>query len=529
MSVQRSESIQRIESQDIWDVLIIGGGATGLGAGVDAAARGYSTLVLEAADFCQATSSRSTKLVHGGVRYLQQMNFSLVYDALHERGHMRRNAPHLVDDQSFIVPTYSWWETFYYGIGLVMYDLLSGPFSFGRSYPMVRSRAYRHVPGLNPVGVKAGVRYHDGQFDDSRYAMTLARTMHDLGGAPVNHMQVRSLIKEHGTVLGVVAVDTLTGKEYTIHARSVINATGIFTDSIRQMDDPSAQPILQPSQGIHIMLDRSFCPGEAGILIPKTDDGRVVFILPWHDKLIVGTTDTEVEGPEMEPKATNEEVDFLLEHVGRFLARKPQRKDVRSVFNGIRPLIKAKGAEGTSALSRDHYLTVSPSGMVTIAGGKWTTYRKMAEDVVNVSAESAGLPKVASRTANMPLHGWTRDFDKDDPLRVYGSDVYELYDLMEQDELLAELIHPRLPYRKAEVVWAVQKEMAQTLYGVLALRTRALLLDAAATVEAAPEVARIMAAELGLSGDAAKNWIDTQLTDFTEVASQYIADNCCEL
>lgn len=527
--MQRSESVNRIESQDVWDILIIGGGATGLGIGVDAASRGYSTVLLEAADFCQATSSRSTKLAHGGVRYLEQMNFSLVYDALHERGRMRRNAPHLVDDQSFIVPTYSWWETFYYGIGLVMYDLLSGPFSFGRSYPMVRNNAFQHVPGLNPVGVKAGVRYHDGQFDDSRYAMTLALTMHDLGGSPVNHMQVLSLVKEDGKVCGVVALDKLTGKEYTIRARSVVNATGIFTDSIRQMDNPAAKTILQPSQGIHLMLDRSFCPGEAGILIPKTDDGRVVFILPWHDKLIVGTTDTEVSGPEMEPKATNEEVDFLLEHVGRFLARKPQRKDVRSVFNGIRPLIKADDADGTAALSRDHYLTVSDSELVTIAGGKWTTYRKMAEDVVDVCADKAHLPKVACRTSNMPLHGWTRDFDKDDPLRVYGSDVEYLYEMMEKDETLVELLHPRLPYRKVEVVWAVRSEMAQSLYGVLALRTRALLLDAAAAIEAAPEVARLMAAELGLTGDAAQKWIDTQLAEFNEVASQYSAGNCCEI
>ncbi|MEZ6853626.1 glycerol-3-phosphate dehydrogenase/oxidase [Halodesulfovibrio aestuarii] len=527
--MQRSESIEKIESQDMWDVLIVGGGATGLGTGVDAASRGYSTVLLEAADFCQATSSRSTKLAHGGVRYLEQMNFSLVYDALHERGRMRRNAPHLVDDQSFIVPTYSWWETFYYGIGLVMYDLLSGPFSFGRSYPMVRNSAFYHVPGLNPVGVKAGVRYHDGQFDDARYAMTLALTMNELGGCPVNHMQVRSLIKEDGVVRGVVAVDLLTGKEHTIHARSVVNATGIFTDEIRQMDDPSVTPILQPSQGIHIMLDRTFCPGEAGILIPKTDDGRVVFVLPWHDKLIIGTTDTEVSGPEMEPKATNDEVDFLLEHVGRFLARKPQRKDVRSVFNGIRPLIKAEGADGTSALSRDHYLTVSESGLVTIAGGKWTTYRKMAEDVVNTCAKTAQLPAVECRTSNMPLHGWTRDFDKDDPFRAYGSDVQYLYDLMDEDETLAELLHKRLPYRKVEVVWAVRSEMAQTLYGVLALRTRALLLDAAAAVEAAPEVARLMAVELGLSGEDAAAWIDTQLAEFTEVASQYMAGTCCQL
>jgi len=342
-------------------------------------------------------------------------------------------------------------------------------------------------------------------------------------------MQVRSLIKEDGKVRGVVAVDLLTGKEHQIYARSVVNATGIFTDDIRQMDNPSAKAILQPSQGIHLMLDRAFCPGEAGILIPKTDDGRVVFVLPWHDKLIIGTTDTEVSGPEMEPKATNEEVDFLLEHVGRFLARKPQRKDVRSVFNGIRPLIKADGADGTSALSRDHYLTVSDSGLVTIAGGKWTTYRKMAEDVVNTCAKTAHLPEVKCRTSNMPLHGWTRDFEKDDPFRAYGSDVQYLYEMMDEDETLVELLHPRLPYRKVEVVWAVRSEMAQTLYGVLALRTRALLLDAAATVEAAPEVAHLMAAELGLSGEEATTWIDAQLAEFTEVASQYIAGNCCEL
>ena len=527
--MQRSTFINRIETQEEWDVLIIGGGATGLGAGVDAASRGFSTLLLESADFGQATSSRSTKLAHGGVRYLEQMNISLVYDALHERGRMRRNAPHLVDDQSFIVPTFSWWETFYYGFGLIVYDLLSGPFSFGWSYPMARSRAFAHVPGLNPVGVKAGVRYHDGLFDDSRFVITLALTMNDLGGCPVNHMQVTDLIKENGKVRGVVAVDLLSGTEHRIHARSVVNATGIFTDNIRRMDDPEVEPILQPSQGIHLMLDRTFCPGEAAVLIPKTDDGRVVFVVPWHDKVIIGTTDTEVSGPEMEPKATEKEVEFLLEHVGRFLARKPNRDDVRSVFNGIRPLVKESGAKGTSALSRDHHLAVSASDLITIAGGKWTTYRKMAEDVVDTCEKTANLPHADCRTANLPLHGWTRDFDKDDPLRVYGTDVEQIFDMMDDDESLAELLHKRLPYRKAEIVWAVRGEMAQTLYGVLALRTRALLLDAEATIEIAPEVAKLMAAELGLEGDEAKNWIDSQLEEFTEVASMYVAKNCCEL
>lgn len=516
--MQRQHALERIQEQDSWDVIIIGGGATGLGAGVEAVARGYKTLLLEGADFGQATSSRSTKLVHGGVRYLAQMNVPLVYDALHERGRMRRNAPHLVFDQKFIVPAQRWYDLPYYGIGLMLYDLLSGALSFGRSYPMTKEAAMRRIPGLNPAALHGGIQYHDGQFDDARMAITLAATMNDLGGSPVNHMQVTELLKnDSGSITGVIAKDTISGEEYTIKGRSVINATGVFTDSIRKMDDPSAQNILRPSQGVHLVVDKEFAPGDTAILIPKTDDGRVVFIVPWNGKLILGTTDTPVDGPSMDPVPLDEEIEFIIEHAGRYLARKPTYKDIRSVFNGIRPLVADDSGNGsTSALSRDHYLSASSSGLVTIAGGKWTTYRKMAEDVIDKAAQISGLPCEASRTANLPLHGWIAEseVDKADPMHVYGSDAEKIYDLIDIEPELAAPIHERLPYMMAEVVWAVRNEMAQTVYDVLALRTRALLCDAKAAIEAAPAVATVLAKELNKDDE----WIADQVAIFTKTA-----------
>ena len=519
--MKRDQMIRQLEDPSkVWDVIIIGGGATGLGAGVDSASRGYSTLVLEQGDFAEGTSSRSTKLVHGGVRYLQQGNVALVMDALKERGIMLNNAPHLVYNQAFIVPDYRWWERPFYGIGMKLYDLLAGKLGFGPSKLLSREETLKRIPTLKTDGLKGGVVYHDGQFDDARLAITLARTMESLGQFPVNHMQVTGLLKERGGIVeGVTARDQLTGIEYALKAKSVVNAAGIFVDSIRTMDDPNAIKLIAPSQGVHLILDKTFAPGDTAIMVPHTDDGRVIFMVPWHNRVIVGTTDTPIDTPVMEPKPLDEEIDFLLTHAGRYLSRVPSKGDVLSVFTGIRPLISGEGADGkTSSLSRDHHLTISSNGLITIAGGKWTTYRKMGKDTIDRAAQIGGLPHRDSETRNLKLHGWSVATDLNDPLHVYGSYAGEVKELAQESAELTELLHPDLPYTYLEVVWAIRNEWAFTLADVLSRRTRSLLLNAAASVEVAPKVAEIMAKEL----DKDQAWIDDQVAQYKTLAANYM-------
>ena len=517
--MKRTNHIQALKQDILWDFIIIGGGATGLGAGVDAAARGYSVLLLEQGDFAEATSSRSTKLVHGGVRYLQQGNIALVMDALHERGLLLQNAPHLVYNQKFLVPDYRWWERPFYGIGMKLYDMLAGKLGFGRSRMLGRNETLKRIPTLEPKDLKGGVVYHDGQFDDARLAITLAKTMEDLGGHPINHAKVTGLVKdEDGIVSGVQATDTLEGTDYTFRARAVVNATGIFVDDIRQMDEPGSRKLIAPSQGIHLILDKSFAPGDTAVMVPHTDDGRVIFMVPWHDRVIVGTTDTLIDEVSMEPRPFKEEIEFLLEHAGRYLAKDPKPEDVLSVFTGIRPLIAADKNDKTSSLSRDHHLTISKTGLLTIAGGKWTTYRKMGEDVVDNAIRLAGITYRPAATRNLQLHGYTTDTNLHDPMHVYGSEAESVRALAEAEPELDRPIHANLPYKMVEVVWAVRNEWAYTVADVLSRRTRSLLLDAKASVEAAPEIATIMARELGEGPE----WIDAQIASFQELAENYI-------
>ena len=501
-----------------WDLVIIGGGATGLGTAVDAAARGYSTLVLEASDFGKGTSSRSTKLVHGGVRYLQQGDLSLVLDALRERGHLIRNAPHLVHDQPFVVPCYKRWERYYYGIGLKLYDWLAGRLGFGRSRLLSPEETVRHLPTINPDGLAGGVLYHDGQFDDARLAVNLAQTVADLGGVPLNYMRVTRLLKREGRVCGVVAEDAETGTEVEVLARVVVNATGVFADRVRRMDEPGVAPVIRPSQGIHLVLDRSFLPGDAALMLPHTDDGRVLFAVPWHDRVVVGTTDTPVDTIDLEPRPLDEEVRFLLAHAGRYLTRRPVASDVLSAFAGLRPLVSEGGGKRTASISRDHWLHVSPAGLVTITGGKWTTYRKMGEDAVDAAAKAAGLERRPSGTTHLRLHGWLSGPPTDPALAVYGADAPALRKLAEEVPNGPARLHPDLPYCRAEVVWAARHELARTVDDVLARRTRALLLDAQASLEAAPEVAALMAAELGHDAQ----WEADQVAAFAHIASGYL-------
>jgi len=517
--MNRKEFIQTLEGQTgYWDFIVIGGGATGLGVGVDAASRGYKTLLLEQHDFSKGTSSRSTKLVHGGVRYLRQGNISLVLEALHERGLLIRNAPHLVSHQAFIVPNYEWWDGPFYGAGMKVYDLLAGKLGLGPSKHLSKEETLRRIPTLESKGLRGGVVYYDGQFDDSRLAINLAETMAEYGGVPINYLQVTGFSRGGEMIDGVTARDVETGKEYEIHGRVVVNATGVFTDEVLKMENAAAKPIIAPSQGVHLILDKEFLPGESAIMVPQTADGRVLFAVPWHDKVVVGTTDTPVPEVSLEPRPLEEEIKFILDHAAIYMSKDPTREDVKSVFAGLRPLVKAGGGENTASISRDHYLVVSESGLVTITGGKWTTYRKMAEDTVNQALLVAGLNERECVTKNLRIHGWLKHFDKKDPLSTYGSDAIHIKKLVTVDPALGEKLHADLPYIKAEVVWAVREEMARTVEDFLARRSRALLLDARASIDIVPEVARLMAAELGYD-DA---WQAEQVRAYSELAKEYL-------
>ena len=501
-----------------WDFIIVGGGATGLGIAVDSATRGFKTLLLEMDDFSKGTSSRSTKLVHGGIRYLQQGNVTLVLEALRERGLMIQNAPHLVHNQSFIVPNYDWWEGPFYGVGLKVYDMLAGKLGLGPSKNLSQEITRNKLPTIKTEGLKGGVIYYDGQFDDSRLAINLAQTSAENNGVLLNYMKVTGLLKSNDIVNGVTARDMLSGEEYEINSRVVINATGVFADNLLKIDDPGATPIVAPSQGIHLIIDKKFLPGDTAVMVPHTDDGRVLFAVPWHEKVVVGTTDTPVDIPSLEPVAMEEEIEFVLKHAAMYLDVSPTRKDVRSVFAGLRPLVKMGDSKHTASLSRDHTLIVNPSGLVTITGGKWTTYRKMAQDVVDQASIIAGLSPGQCVTENLRIHGWLKNFDKTDPQYYYGSDLASIKKMIKNQPELGEKLHERLPYIKAEVIWAVRQEMAMTVEDVLSRRTRALLLDAQASVEMAPEVARMMAQEAGLDD----SWQKQQVQAYTELAQNYI-------
>jgi len=517
--VNRDRAIAALDRGWEWDFIVIGGGATGLGVAIDAASRGYRTLLLEQSDLAKGTSSRSTKLVHGGVRYLQQGNVALVIEALKERGRLLANAPHLVRNLSFVVPNYEWWEGPFYGIGLKMYDLLAGKEGFGRSRVLSRDRTLQLLPNLERKGLIGGVVYYDGQFDDARLSINMGQTAAEQGAAIVNYVRVTGLLKDEGEVRGVRARDEETGREWDVRAGVVVNATGPWTDDIRRMDEPGVARIVRHSQGIHLVLPRDFLPGESAIMVPKTDDGRVLFAIPWLDRVLVGTTDTPVHEAALEPRPMAEEIDFLLEHTGRYLERDPKRADVLSIFAGLRPLVGLEDDDArTASLSRDHTLLIAESGLVTITGGKWTTYRKMAEDTVDQAATLAGLDDRPCVTANLHLHGFHRHAERFGELEQYGSDVPEIRDLLGQDRRYDRPLHDAFTTRAGEVVWAVRYEMARTVEDFLARRTRALLLDARAAMEAAPAVAALMAEEL----ERDDSWIDAQVEAFTRVAEAHL-------
>lgn len=493
----RAAQIDRLQA-DAFDVLVIGGGATGLGVAVDAASRGLRTAIVEAHDWAKCTSSRSTKLVHGGVRYLQQMDFALVTEALHERGLLHRNAPHLVHPLPFVVPSYRWWEGPFYGVGLKLYDALAGRLNLKPSRFLSHDEVVARIPNVHLDGLRGGVEYFDGQFDDARMAVSLLRTALQQGATAANAVRVTGLVKQGGRVRGAEALCADSGRAFRIRAQAVVNCTGIFADEVRRMDDDAARPMIEPAQGVHLVLDRAFQPSDTAIMVPHTDDGRVLFVIPWHGHVVVGTTDTPMPRAEVDPQPTEEEIGFILTNAGRYLQRVPQRSDVLAAFAGMRPLVHAGGSDGTASkkVSREHVVHVSESGMVSVMGGKWTTYRKMAEDGVDRALQVAGLPMRPCATAELRLFGAMERGDPGWPaeewLQGYGAEATRLRERMRSEPELAAPLHPDLPYTAAAIVWGLEHEQARTIEDLLHRRTRAAFLRQAATEAIAADLARVL-------------------------------------
>jgi glycerol-3-phosphate dehydrogenase len=509
-----------IEKKDSgFDIIIAGGGATGLGAGLDAASRGYSVLLVESLDFTSGTSSRSTKLIHGGVRYLQQGNITLVMESLHERGILSRNAPHLIRHQSFIVPQYEWWEGPFYGTGMKLYDILAGKLGLKKSKYLSLEKTLKQLPSINQKGLKGGILYYDCQFDDARTGIALARTMAEQGGIPLNYVKCTGFLKENDMICGITAKDQISGDEYGIKGKAVINAAGPFIDELRSMDSGKTSRLIAPSQGTHLVLDSSFLPGDAAIMVPHTDDGRVLFAVPWHDKIIIGTTDTEIEKSVAEPVPLKDEIDFLLDHAGKYLSKKPKLSDVKSIFSGIRPLIKGETETKTSNISRDHHLEISQSGLITISGGKWTTYRKMAEDTIDTAAKFAGLKRKKCITETLRLKGYALSGPEESLyLSQFGKDLEEIKKLEKTDKKLSLKLSSVFPYTYGEILWSIKNEAPQKLEDILARRTRALFLDAAETIKIAEKTAEFMAEHMGLDDD----WVEKEVKEFTKTAKNYL-------
>jgi len=522
--MNRNGQLEQLKNNlDPYDILVIGGGATGLGIAVDAASRGFRTALFEQYDFAKGTSSRSTKLVHGGVRYLAQGDISLVMNALKERGRMRKNAPHLVDSMRFIIGNYKWWERAFYTIGLTIYDLLAGTWSLGRSLPLSRRSVNKEIPTIKQHNLRGGVVYYDGQFDDARMAISLAQTAVDHGAVCLNYLQVISLSKDtNGKINGVCAQDICTGDTFYVKAKCVINATGVFVDDLMTMDIPTSQKKVRPSQGVHLVVDKKFLPGTSALMIPKTYDGRVLFGVPWHGKVVLGTTDTPLDTATLEPQALEQEIDFILDQAGQYLENKPTRADVLSVFAGLRPLAAPShaGKEKTKEISRSHKIYISASELLTITGGKWTTYREMAEDIVDKGIKLKGLEDRPCITADLKLHGYAEQVDRSTWDYVYGSDIASIRNLIATEPSLGELLHPQYTFTKATIVWAVRQEMALTVEDILARRVRLLFLDARAAMEIAPLVASLMAEELGKD----LLWQEKQIEDFFAIARNYTLD-----
>ena len=503
--MNRSEQLQSLETDTIWDIIVIGGGATGLGTALDASLRGYKTLLIEGHDFAKGTSSRSTKLVHGGVRYLEQGNIKLVREALRERGYLLKNAPHLTSVQTFIVPVFSVWEKLFYGLGLKVYDLLSGKLSLGDTQILSKKETVAHLPSINAKKLAGGILYYDGQFNDSGLAIEIAATAIKKGATVLNYCKATGFIKTNNVITGVECIDVLSEKKYTLTTKVVVNATGVFTNAIVQMDNELEHDLVSPSQGIHLVVDAKFFPGIDAMMIPKTDDGRVLFAVPWHDKIVLGTTDTPVDAVSFEPKPLEEEIEFIIKHINRYCTTLITRADINSVYVGLRPLVKQKTKVSSALISREHHLSVSLSGLITITGGKWTTYRKMAADAVDNAAFIGKLNKEKCSTAETKIGD---ELEKENRIQ----------EILKDDTSLAEKIHANYPFTKAQIVYAVKYEMAICIEDILARRIRLLFLDARLAIALAPMVASIIAPYVQKD----KSWEAAEVESFTELAGQYI-------
>jgi glycerol-3-phosphate dehydrogenase len=514
--MDRIKSLKKIAKKKIWDLVVIGGGSSGLGVAVDSASRGYKTLLIEKHDFSKGTSSRSTKLVHGGVRYLQNGDISLVVEALKERGIMRKNAPHLVRDLSFVIPSYDWWNSPFYGIGLKIYDMMSGKLGLGPSTLLSRDEIIKLIPNVKKKGLKGGVIYHDGQFDDARMAISLAQTAENHGATLINYFGFEDFIKEKEMISGIHAKDYSENKKYKIMAKGVINATGVFSDSVTNLDIKKRKKTIVPSQGVHIVLDKSFLAGNHAIMVPHTTDGRVLFAVPWNNYVIVGTTDTQIEKTDIEPKPLQEEIKFILKNAGSYMKSAPTFKDIKSVFAGLRPLAATENNEkATKEISRHHKVTVSTSGLISILGGKWTTYRKMAEDTVNTARTVAGLQERQCITHNLTIHGYDYSSNWKNPIHFYGTDIEKIENLCDEGN---SSISKKFFISKNQIIWSIRNEMAMTLEDVMARRTRSLFLDAIESLRIAPKVLEIMAREMKKN----TNWIKNESANFEKVARNYI-------
>ena len=519
MKFTRNEAIRNVESVQEWDVTIIGGGATGLGIAVDAASRGYKTLLIEKYDFAKGTSSKSTKLVHGGVRYLANGDVKLVMSALKERGLIFKNAPHVSFVQSFVIPSYNFFGKMKFLIGLKLYDWLAGKLRIGKSTLLSKSEVIEKLPKVKQKNLLGGIQYFDGQFDDARLALNLGQTAAEHGAVVLNYADATAINKDHnGKVIGIEFVDRNTNKSHSIKSKSVINATGIFVDDILKLDVAAHKNLVRPSQGTHVVIDQKFLGNKDALMIPETSDGRVLFGVPWHGKVLLGTTDTPLNEHQIEPRPLEEEIEFILSTAKDYLDNPPTRQDVLSIFAGLRPLAAPtdKDSNSTKEISRDHKLIKSNSNLITITGGKWTTYRKMAEETVNMAISVGNLEPKTCKTTNLQIHGYSTE-RREGHWQVYGTDTEKIQALVKANPSLGNKLHNNYDFIEAEVVWACQNEMILNVEDFLARRVRFLLLDAKASLEAAPRVASLMATELQKD----ENWIKSQLESYTLLVKNY--------
>ncbi|MGB3067084.1 MAG: glycerol-3-phosphate dehydrogenase/oxidase [Ottowia sp.] len=530
LPTHREDLLARLAEPKKYDLVVVGGGATGLGVALDAVLRGYSVALVEAHDFAKGTSSRATKLVHGGVRYLAQGDIHLVREALHERVNILHSAPHLAQPLPFVMPSYKLWETPFYGIGLKVYDALAGKAGLGRTQWLTAGQTLRLLPGAQPRGLKGGVKYWDGQFDDARLALAIGRTAALHGALLVNYCPAVGLLHEGGRVAGITCRDAETSREFTLNARCVVNATGVWVDALRQEDARAlgrpASAIVAPSQGVHLVVDQTFSPGAHALLVPSTADGRVLFAVPWLGKLILGTTDTPREDVPLEPLPFEQEIDFILHEAGHYLRRAPTRADILSRWVGLRPLVRPanEGGAPTRALSREHTVLVSGAGLVTVTGGKWTTYRAMAEDVLAQCVANSLLPgRGKAGTAGLRLVGAPAvgagaiSVSAEPGLHLYGSEAGDVSMLPGSNTILA----PGLS--EAMVRFAARYEYARSVEDVLARRSRQLFLNATEAASAAPAVAQILSEELGPKAGtiSAQPSYSAGLAEFQALAAQY--------